>query len=110
MSAKIGGQRSRPRVALLGAFGTNDMEKFSRMFPTIWQGDTMEELREQVDVREIDLMIIGREIDWIGDWPKAVHVICFSQELSSLPGPTPNTRLAMSGRAETEGFFLPPPA
>lgn len=107
MSRKIGGQRPRPRVALLGRFGEKDLDQFYRMFPTIWQGETIDALKAQVHVGEIDLIIIARGVSWAGDWPKHVHVICFSDDLSDLPGPTPNIRIRQFGDAETEAFLLP---
>lgn len=107
MSPKIGGQRPCPRVALLGRFPRDALQEFVRLFPTIWPGDTIEELKEKVDVREVDLMIIGRGIEWASDWPAHVHVICFSENLNELPGPTSKTKITRLNRASTEEFVLP---
>lgn len=107
MSTKIKGQRPRPRVALLGRFGNKDRAQFGRMFPTQWYGVTIDDLKEKVDVREIDLLIIDRGVNSASDWPEKVHVICFSEKLGRLPGPTPNTLITHGGRAETETYVYP---
>lgn len=59
MSGRTGGQRPRPRVALLGTFGVDNVDHFIRMFPTPWRADNMQRLKEMVDVREIDLIVIN---------------------------------------------------
>ncbi len=54
MSPKVGGQRPRPRVALLGQFNPYAIERFNRMFPTIWRAEEdVSDLETLVDVREI---------------------------------------------------------
>ena len=63
MSSKIGGQRPRPRVALLGTFLDQDMNYFRRIFPTIWPALDINSLRESVDKREIDLIVIAQVIN-----------------------------------------------
>ena len=107
MNGKIGGQRPRPRVALLGNFEANDVEHFQRMFPTIWPAKSMSDLEKLVDVREIDLIVIASGVNDAYDWPEKTHVICFSDYISSLPGPVPNSFLQVSGDAETEEFLFP---
>ena len=69
MNGKFGGQRPRPRVALLGTFKDNDVEHFKRMFPTIWPAQNITDLAELVDVRETDLTIIASG----GSVPKVVE-------------------------------------
>ncbi len=54
-----------------------------------------------------DLLVIGKEVHWASDWPRKVHVICFSEEMSQLPGPAPNSDIVKNGYAETEEFQLP---
>ncbi len=107
MNSKIGGQRPRPRVALLGTFGTDNVMNFLDMFPTVWRADGIYELQKQVDVREIDLIIIASDIGDASDWPKKTHVICFSEDIESLPGPLLNSYIEISGVAETEEFLFP---
>ena len=107
MNDKIGGQRPRPRVALLGTFGNDNVMHFLDMFPTIWRANSIYELTKQVDVREIDLIIIASDTDDALDWPKKTHVICFSEDIESLPGPLLYSYLEISGVAETEEFLLP---
>lgn len=107
MTPNIGGQRPRPRVALLGSVGADDFQQFQRMFPTIWRRPTWYDLRKAVNVAEVDVMIIGRGIDYAGAWPDQVHVICFSDEIGRLPGPTPGTHTGTSGHADSEEFLLP---
>ena len=107
MNVKVGGQRPRPRVALLGEFEDGDIEKFSRMFPTLWAAPNIDTLRDLVDVREVDLLIIASNIDYVGDWSYSAHVICFSSKINQLPGPTPSSFIQTSGTAETEEFIFP---
>lgn len=107
MNGKVGGQRPRPRVALLGAFGKENMMHFRAMFPTVWPADSIYELEKKVDVREIDLLIIASKIDDASDWPKKTHVICFSKDIGTLPGPLLNSYIEISGCAETEEFVFP---
>jgi len=107
MNGKIGGQRPRPRVALLGSFEPDDMEHFEHMFPTIWLAKNIVDLEDMVDVREIDLMIIAKGIEYIGDWLNTTHGICFSDLIDNLPGPTSNTYLEITSTAETEEYLFP---
>lgn len=107
MSPEIVGRRPRPRVALIGQFSQKTLKQFGRMFPTIWSAADWDEIREIVDSREIDLVIIAPGIDWAGDWPGKVHVICFSQDIIHLPGPHPEIGINKYGSAETEEFLLP---
>lgn len=107
MNGKIGGQRPRPRVALLGTFGSENMMHFLDMFPTVWRADGIYELAKQVDIREIDLLIIASDIDDAYAWPNETHVICFSEDMESLPGPLLYSYLEISGVAETEEFLFP---
>ena len=58
-SGRIGGQRARPRAALVGTFGADDIAHFLRMFPTVWRAEDIYHLQEQVDVREVDLTVIA---------------------------------------------------
>lgn len=107
MNVRIGGQRPRPRVALLGVFNASDMEHFQRMFPTIWLAKNIDDLKELVDVREIDLIIIASNVENASNWPKKAHVVCFSGNISSLPGPVEDTYLQILSDAETEEFLFP---
>jgi len=77
------------------------------MFPTKWYAAKIEELGKQVDVREIDLIVIGEGVSHAGDWPNEAHVVCFSDSFLSLPGPTPNSVLRRGDHAETEQYLLP---
>ncbi len=107
MNSKIGGQRPHPRVALLGSFGANDVDHFQRMFPTIWQTEDIWEMKELVDVRELDLIVLASDVADAGYWPQKTHVVCFSKRISRLPGPIPLSHLQISGKAETEEFSFP---
>ncbi len=107
MSGKIGGQRPRPRVALLGTFGADDVMHFLRMFPTVWRAENIWRLREKVDVREIDLTVIASGVDGALDWPQKTHAVCFSKDIGRFPGPIPRSYIEISGEAETEEFVFP---
>ncbi len=107
MNGRIGGQRPRPRVALLGTFGTDNVMHFLNIFPTVWRAIYMSELKKTVDVREIDLIIIASDADYASDWPDKTHVICFSKAIPDLPGPVSGSFLKISGAAEAEEFLFP---
>jgi hypothetical protein len=107
MGEKVGGQRPRPRVALLGDFPESDVRHFKNMFPTIWSAKNQVELKEKVDIREIDLIVIAPNIDWVRGGSKETHVICFSNETERLPGPLNHSYVRISGLAETEEFVFP---
>ena len=107
MNGKIGGQRLRPRAALLGTFLDQDIEYFKRLFPTVWPAQNIFDLKKLVDIREIDLIVIARGIDNASDWPQHTNVVCFSRNIEQLPGPVPYSYLRISGNAETEEFLFP---
>jgi len=107
MGQRIGGERPRPHVAIIGEFSAGDIEAFYRMFPTVWQGSTMDELSSQVDPREVDLLIIGSGVDSAGNWAWECHVICFSESIGRLPGPVDRSFVDLSEPAETEPFVVP---
>lgn len=107
LNVRIGGQKLRPRVALLGTFASKDVELFIEMFPTIWKAPNIMDMERSVDVREIELTVIAPDVNEASDWPKKTHVVCFSRDIDRLPGPTPNTRLRIPGKAETEEFCFP---
>jgi hypothetical protein len=87
MNGRIGGQRPGPRVALLGNFEANDVEHFQRMFPTIWQNESIWEMGGLVDIRELDLIVLASDVEETDDRPQKTHVVCFSKHISRLPGP-----------------------
>ena len=77
------------------------------MFPTTWAADDIDELSKMVDVREVDLLIIGSEVELADNWPCKTHVICFSDQIDMLPDPTNKGYMSTSEIAETEEFLLP---
>ncbi len=107
MNDRVGGQRPRPRVALLGAFRDDDMNQFARMFPTIWRAPDVQILDDLVDPRELDLIVIASDVEAVPDRVGETNVICFSQWVDTLPGPLSWTWSETAGPAETEEFFLP---
>ncbi len=107
MKGRIGGQRPRPRVALLGNFSYEDRELFRRIFPTIWLTKDIQEMAELVDVREIDLIAIASGVQDAWEWPAKTHVVCFSNDFHRLPGPIPRSYLQIPDEAETEEFSFP---
>ena len=107
MNGKTGGQKLRPRVALLGTFGSEDVKHFSRMFPTIWQAPNIDDLKAIVDIREIDLVVIAAGIAQASNWPAWTNVICFSKHINILPGPVPHSNVRITDNAETEEYLFP---
>ena len=67
MNGITGGQRPRPRVALLGSCKADDVGHFQRMFPTIWLAQDIYSPKELIDVREIDLTVIAPDVDEASD-------------------------------------------
>jgi hypothetical protein len=111
---RIEGARPRPRVALIGSFEDKDLNRFTRLFPTIWSAVNFDQLSEQVDPREIDLLVIGADITTVGvrdskqyNYLNNAHIICFSDSLHSLPGPFSGTYVCHGGLATTEEYELP---
>lgn len=103
----IRGERPRPRVAILGKFPDESVQAFERMFPTLYKANTLPQLEELVDVRELDVLIVGEGISTAENWSWNCHVICFSPDFERLPGPLENSHLNRSGVAKTEAFAFP---
>ncbi len=112
MGEKIGGTRIRPRVALIGTFADNIIEKLTHLFPTLWCAPNFMKLETLVHSSEIDLVIIGSNVGNknnnknADDYIQASHVISFSPDIS-LPGPIMFSYLNANSIAETEEFLLP---
>ncbi len=107
MNKKIGGIKARPRVAVVGKFDDEVIEKFKKLFPTIWTAFNFDALDSIVDKREIDLIIIGGVIEKHDEWANHCHVICFSRSIDFLPGPIKDSRIRLTGKATTREFLKP---
>ncbi|MGQ0600892.1 MAG: hypothetical protein ACT4QE_04250 [Anaerolineales bacterium] len=110
MTEKAAGLRPRPRVALLGEFDVNEIDSYKQMFPTIWIGSSIGELRAQAHVVECDLLVINPSYDgeshyW--DWVQSMHVVCFTAGISTLPGPNAKYSVQTHETTKTEEFVLP---
>jgi len=57
MARFIRGECPRPRVAILGKFPDESVQAFERMFPTLYKANTLPQLEELVDVRELDVTV-----------------------------------------------------
>ena len=108
MNQQTFGHRPRPRVAALGTFAQETAEHIKRIFPTVYEAQTIVKMKEQVDVREVDLLLISPTVKNVADWPDEVNVISFSPYLESLPGPFGDFFVYISSAAETEAYTLPP--
>jgi len=107
MGQITGGERQKPRVALLGLFKSNELESLKYVFPTVYIAENLDKLEKQVDSRDIDLLIIGENItDLNYSWKENCHIICFSQYMESLPGPTKTTELHLGKQAKTEAYII----
>ncbi|MFC1952865.1 hypothetical protein ACFLWR_01880 [Chloroflexota bacterium] len=107
MNVKIGGEKSKPRVALLGTFSEEDVSTYKRMFPTVWSAVNQTRLKEIVDPREIDLIIIAPDIQSVGVFTSNSHIICFSNYTMNLPGPSDEYYVGCEDTATTEEYYLP---
>ena len=107
MGQTIGGEKPKPRVALLGVFKEEEQNSLRKMFPTVYTAKFLENLNKQVDAREIDLIVIGENINDVGySWKEYCHIVCFSSDINSLPGPFQETELFLNKQAETEAFIF----
>jgi hypothetical protein len=86
---------------------SEDTGRYRALFPTIWSAATIEELQQQIDRLEVDLLIIYPGVESASWWPDGVHVICFSQDMTSLPGPIGSSKITIGVRVETEESLLP---
>lgn len=77
------------------------------MFPTLYNANNLLELDHLVDIRELDVLIIGDGISTAQNRPWDCHVICFSLDIERLPGPIENSYLDRSEVAETEAYAYP---
>ncbi len=59
------GQRLKPRVAIVGNFSKEEELKFNNIFPTIWYAGNYDHLASQIHQNEIDLLIVGSDINSI---------------------------------------------
>jgi len=107
MPDKVIGARPRPRVAIIGEFNNKDIEGLKSLFPTSWIALDNASLENMVDPREIDLAILGRNVDKSPRWLESVHVISFSEKPIILPGPYIGDLLGMTNKVTTEEFVLP---
>lgn len=110
MADQIRGMRPRPRVAVLGDIDEEGLEKFQALFPTVWDATHAGHLGARVQAVELDLLVIVppfRQGTHIREYMDSCHVICFSPEISVVPGPTPNTDARVAEEKETEEYLLP---
>jgi hypothetical protein len=104
---RIGGTLPRPRVALLGNFSQAELKKYKQLFPTLWQGKGGDEIDRLVSYKELDLIIVNPNMSYTPAWIDYVHVICFSQKVESLPGPTSNSIIRSFSGVHTAEYELP---
>ena len=107
MADKLKGARPRPRVALIGKFEENTVEELKSLFPTLWGAVDSASLEKMVDPREIDLVILGRNVGKSPLWFNDVHVISFSPNSVGIPGPNRGDALSMNAGVTSEEFVLP---
>lgn len=92
---EVRGERARPRVALIGMFTEEEETKISSLFPTVWKAHDFEHLSDQVDYRELDLLVLGEGVvvhygyhgsGQIQEYIDSAHTVSFSaQEDSRFP-------------------------
>jgi len=102
------GSRPRPRVALLGEFDPVTEDALRAMFPTLWAGSTIGDLKSKISAAEVDLVIAESVVDVLDEGWTDPHLICFSQIIARLPGPLAGTLIYQQGQTETEEFILKP--
>ena len=109
MDGKVKGELPRPRVAILGEFEEKDLQSLRSIFPITWEAENLRSLTDQVDPRDVDLLIIGEGIVAKADWSyvEQCHVICFSRSGGTLPGPNEDVLLRIGEEAKTTALRLP---
>lgn len=111
MNIKIGGERKRPRIALLGEFTPEAVENFHLTFPTVWEADTVHLLSIKVHPQEIEVLIIGRGINnfqGIFEYTDITNTICFSGNQNLvLPGLYNETIVTINKSIKSEEYKLP---
>jgi len=115
MNKRVEGLRPRPRVAIVGSFDDEVLNRLGRLFPTTWLAGDWGDLDDQVDFREVDLVVTGpdttvhvKSTGHGGGYLKNAHVISFSADIYYLPGPYPHTLVETEGAVTTEEYVLPP--
>lgn len=109
MKQQVKGLRPRPRAAFLGCFADEDRAELEALFPTIYRANTYNELSAMVDSRDIDVLLIGTGLVVKSDWLHVIncHVICFSRNSCSFPGPCAGTLVSSNGQATTIEYTIP---
>jgi hypothetical protein len=111
MTSGIGGLRIRPRAAIVGNFGTEFVNKCSKLFPTLWHAASGDQLYDLVHPEELDLLILGPELgslNHIREFTEMVNVISFSDDQNLwIPGPIPDVSVYAGVGTRSEEFRLP---
>jgi hypothetical protein len=108
MAITIQGTRPRPRVALLGEFDLETLDRLTKLFPTSWTGKASINIEIQIDPKELDLVIIAPNFDDNPPvWIKRVHVLCFSDKIPYLPSPASQFSIELTYATFTEEYILP---
>lgn len=113
MLEQVRGTRPRPRVAIIGKIDEVLQTYFFTLFPTLWFSERLYDLKQQVDYRELDLLIILRGYQYQFDnqldrenYLNNCHIICYSSSVI-LPGPLPKTNIDSFQFASTEEYLFP---
>lgn len=110
MQPIIRGTRPSPRVGLVGNYSNEEMEQYDRLFPTIWKAPTLKHLEMDVQVKELDLIVVGYDANKQGNqWStyfESVHVISFSP-FTTLPGPIDHILIDTIEKSKNEEYLLP---
>lgn len=107
------GSRPRPRVALIGEFNEDIVKAFGMLFPTLWMAENLFSLGENVTPKETDLIIIASGYSFSTydynnfDFINNSHIICFSNSISSLPGPSEGSDIKLKAPSSTEENVIP---
>ena len=105
----IKGLRPRPRVILLGKFEAHIIKAFESLFPTIWEAESTGELNNIVSPDEIDLIIISPGVQnqmLDNKYYDRAHLICFSNVINRLPGPSADSYIVRSRFSATEECII----
>ena len=69
------GLRPRPRAALIGEWEDEEKVTLTNLFPTMWTGQTVDQVLSQVDPAEIDIAISTVNFDRFAE---VCHLISFA--------------------------------
>jgi len=103
---KIKGSKPRPRVAVVGfPLNEEDRDRIEQLFPSIYFFKDFNVLEQKISELEIDLLILGEEVENYSQILNRICVISFSCKIPYMPSPEINRLMELSAPVKTEEFI-----